>query len=476
MKYAAPLLLMSALACAGEPTTPLQTPPGPDAGAAAPDAAGSPDAALTSPSDAGVTSQHRLHRQLVSSPDESLRRFYQLIDTTTGEPCFLNRGTASDGTMTCFPKASGELVYLDAACTRPYVETHARDQTLIMTVVPVRRGARVASPPAMRYFGWGDGQCGSAATPVAAPLFEAEIVPVEQLPHGRLETSGSRGGLRTVTFVSDDGFRVLHDLIDETSGVSCLPGITAEGPRCQPDLQGEAVDEGLLDPACLRLAITPYGTTRVAPVEGRNGEIYLFEVAVDQQHAGRSSGGMCAVEDIPITRRTLHLGSPYPASLWPEMSVLREGGRGLGTYVATYAGGDADPASRVDAATMFDYAGAPCGPAWIDGELRCLPAPPKTVLSWATIYADNRCTGRAMAMDNASSEMPPPRVTVREGLHHATGLPESHVYEVGISIRSAYSITNSTGSCEPYPFTARYFALGARVDATVFPTLKLLTE
>ncbi len=448
-----------------------------DAGTPAVDA-GAPAIDAGSSADAGTTpiGGQRLKARFVESEDGKVRRLLGLIDTVPDQACWLTRFGDVDQRAYCYPRASGMLVYLDAACTQLAVETSAGDRQWVIAERTVRLGRRITPTPAERHFYLAPGSCTANSAPSAAPIYEvAEMLGAEALAGGTVVRGTSSDRLTVLQFVGDDGSSVPYRLIDVVAATDCTPGETAAGPRCRPDM-GTLHDEGRLDERCDRLAILDYGMTPVAPIPERNGDVYRFDFPPRDQsrlQLGRAGpGGMCQLEQAELGRYTLHLGTPYPPQDWAPIPLDRAASGPLSAAVGRLpSGAAAEIEPRLD--PSFEFDGQRCGPVWArPGELRCLPTPDATVLGWVTAFADARCSERALAMEPGST--PPVEVLLADN----TGpdeLPFGEVRPVGEALDMGRVYVNN-GRCTPTTQAASYFRLGRPVDPSRFPVLRLVTE
>lgn len=455
-----------------------------DAGAG-PDGGASADA--TTPADAGAVpsgpvSGRRLQGHWVESLDGQQRRFLGIFDANPRQPCILNHDPRDPAVLRCQPRDYGYVVYLDATCTTPYLEMGGVPHLWASTPSgPVRVGDAVQPPPAQRWLSFAPGQCALMPAPPDAPVYAiAEELGDDALVRGPLERADESDTLASTTFVGDDGSRFLFALHDRISGAVCTPErgpVTRCGPpaRCAPYHDGTVEDEGLLDPQCERLAVTPYGTSRVASVVGRGGDVYRFEVVdrTDATVGRRAADGTCTVEPIELGRRTLHFGVPYPSTEWPGLFMPRTA-PGLAAAVPLLPSGRrAEPASL--RASDFELDGAPCRPLWMGGALRCAPINPAHVQRSEDLYTDARCSQPAIAVDPGTT--PPAVVVVTESTNQDTaGLEEGHVWEVGAPTGRAGYRGSPGVACAQDPTPATVHARGALVPAASMPELRLRIE
>lgn len=422
-------------------------------------------------SETPIESGTRLVGQRVVSADGRASALVRLFDTALDEPCDLSSYGEPEGSVRCRPRASATIVYLDDECTEPFVETARTDRAWVVAEERVRLGARLSPQPTARYRSFARGYCEAEPLPPAAPVYAlAEVADPSELARGRLVVDDSDPRLSITRFVGDDGSHFVHTIVDRTSGEVCVPGTTDAGPRCRPDV-GDLEDEGLLDERCERLAILDYGSTRVARVGGRDDAIYRFETgyAAPVRLGHRGAEGTCTVEELHPGRRTLHVGTPYPETDWPRVT-LAEGVSSSGLVASTAvlpSGERLVPLPRIDRRALFDVDGAPCGPVWVDGVLRCLPASPFVF----DVFADARCTVPAwLSVDDTP---PPSTLTILEGDEPLTGLPIGAVQ----TVRAADTTETFGGpECVPFGLVGLVLLRGDRVDPARFPELDLEVE
>jgi hypothetical protein len=431
----------------------------------------------------GPTAGTRLVPQYVESADNNTRRFLQLIDLLTDQPCFLSRKSGSDPVVTCRPRASGMPVFLDSSCTRRYLETSFGNHTWISSHRVVRRGERLEPQPVERYIEYSPGRCAPMPAAPFAPIYEiAEELPEDQVASGRIVVDDGDPRLSVHTFEGDDGSRVLYQIIDRLAGVECLPHLTNEGMRCAPDTTRELHDEGLLDTNCDRLAVLEYGGHGVARVIERGGEVYRFEPVLEfgsVRIGRRAADGSCTVEEMHAGKKTLHFGVPYPEREWPSLAMHELGDTTLSAVVATVPSGvRAEPVLSLDTNSMFESGGAPCGPMWIVDSLRCVPAVRAPYVHGLVRYADARCSERLISLDTDGEV--PREVAIREpgAPYPLDHLPHGGVHQVGDELidRPVYELIDlHRRECRPLPDprNRRHFRAGPALPAARFPELWL---
>lgn len=428
----------------------------------------------------GPISGTRLAVQFVESADGSARRFHQLIDREIDQPCFLPYVIGDQPSIPCRPRAMGQPVFLDAACTQRAVETAEGDAVWVSGFDVIRLGARLDPQPAQRYIEYSPGRCAAMPDPPAAPVYAiAEVIDASRLPSGRLIEDASDPRLLLRIFEGDDGSRVLYQINDRLAGPECLPEMTREGLRCAPDTSDTLNDEGLLDTDCNRLAILEYSFHLVARVVGRNDEVYRFEIpdhAVDPEVGIRGEDGQCRVETRQAGRKTLHLGVPYPERDWAPIEAQNTGTSALSARVAVLANRmRGEPARTTSRTAIFETDGKPCSPLWIGDSLRCAPAIEANYLWWSAAFADGRCSERVIGMSNDAD--PPAEISIYDQLG-ADQLYRGGVYSVGEQVisRGVYRL-DFAGRCYQMPDSAgeRHFYVGAALPASRFPELRLST-
>ncbi len=482
------LTLGALFACDDAPTAGLAGVDGGAVDVGTPDADGFADAALDAggPADLGTLAAltpepghrpgTRLQPQWVTGADGAARRFLQIWDSALGVPCWLTRFATDTTTVSCTPRPTGTIVYLDDTCTQRRVQSRHTSGWVNAGQV-VRLGARVAQP-ALTYMEISPWQCVREGLPPDGAVYEiAETAAPGALATGRVvDDMSSDRQIRARSFVGDDGSRFLYDLVDTLAGVSCLPGRTESGARCIPDL-GELTDEGLLDATCERLAILDYVRTAVAPIAARGGAIYRFEHPgwFGSQTFGRlDASGQCVAEERSIGRYTVHLGTPYPPREWPFIALESRGDDALrAEYGRRMSGERAEPESRVDPLRLFESHGEPCGLARdAEGTLRCVPPPAEGVREGAPVFADARCSERALAMSPGVA--PPARVTL---LDRSDGerAPLATVHAVGERLDAARVYTGACQAVGAVP-RADYYRLGPALSLADRPVLRVVTE
>ena len=463
-----------------EPGADAGLPPSGDAGQSADAGPAATDAGQAA-ADAGhrPISGRRLKARFVESADGRVRRLFGLFDSVPGQACWLTRFSSPDGRAHCFPRASGTLVYLDAACTQLAVETTEGEHSWVLANGPVRLGPQIRPAPTRRYLHLGVGRCAPTAEPPTGSVYEvAEQLGAEALAAGTVVQAASNDRLSVLEFVGDDGSSVPYRLIDAVAKVDCTPGQTEVGPRCRPDV-GTLHDEGRLDERCDRLAILDYSMTPVAAVPERGGDIYRFdfpERGSTRLQLGRvAPGGMCTLEETNLGRYTLHLGTPYPERDWAPIALdVAESGPLRAVVGRLPSGAPAEIEPRLEPGAFFELDGQPCGPVWTSPtDLRCLPTPSEAVMGWVTAFADARCTERVLAMREGST---PPAEVLLVGAYGPENLPVGDVRPVGEALDIGRIYVDSNGTCTRTSQAARYFRLGAALDPGRFPSLRLVTE
>ncbi|MFO0725260.1 MAG: hypothetical protein U1E65_15870 [Myxococcota bacterium] len=432
------------------------------------------------PPDGGVTEDAgssgpstRLRAQVAVSLDGKLRGLVQLIDTQIGEACALQRFAPEGQPVACYPKASGLVYYADPACTQLVVETQHADHRWLTGDPLVVAGARLNPPPAHRYF-QGRG-CNEAGVPVD-PVYEAQPLGDMRLAKGMLERDQSEPGLVVARVRGDDGSLFEEALIDPLTGAGCAPGETASaGGRCVPDL-GILHDEGLLDPSCTQLAIVEYGSTPVAAISERGGEIFRFQIRTGTTVplARMSAAGACTPEAVALGRKTLHLGTPYPERDWPSLTLKHSTSAGLELVEANLPSGRmVRPQDRLDDGAVFQGASGPCGPMWLSGSLRCAPG-----AEAIEVYRDNRCSEPLFYFPTDTP--PPAEIRAVSGFAGPSGggLPSGSVFTVGAKATPAALFAKTFGgSCDPYPIPGgQVFLRGEAQPPEHYPELRLELE
>jgi hypothetical protein len=426
----------------------------------------------------GTAGGTRLQAQYVESAAGGPRRFLQMIDRESGDPCWLTRWANEETTVLCRPKASGMVVYLDPACTTPYLETNAEVGQWASAFGVVRVGPRLDPQPTERYLEFSPGQCASMPEAPWDPVHEIseEIV---DLPTGRIIDDASDTHILVRNFQGDDGSHVLYQLADRLAQVQCLPKETPAGSRCAPDTSFEMHDEGFLDIDCERLAVLEYGDNRVGIVPERANEVYRFEIparAQDPFMGRRELSGECTVEQQNTGRKTLHIGTPYPDRDWPVLEARVSADEALSARIATTPQGErAEPEPDRGHLGFFEANGEPCSPVWIEGLLRCAPAIPEVYRSYEFFYADRACSERLVVMGQGEL---PAFVTVHETStpRSAYALPTGAVYQLGEEAQDTRYRRNVYGDCELDNINRRqrYYRLGAKQEKERYPELRLV--
>lgn len=418
----------------------------------------------------GTTSQDgtRLLVRYVEAEDGGAQRLLHLFDRELGQPCRLSTRPDGGETLTCLPAASGMVMFLDDACTTPYIATIHGEAGVVTAsgfpplAGPARLGARVADSGAARYLGGGDFGCSEAAALTDTPLYAVEaFLPLTELPQGRLVAEPLTEDLEAQVFEGDDGTRVLYYLVDRNTGGTCQPELTDAGPRCAGYV-AEAHDEGLRNEACDRLVVAAYGQMQVATIPERGGATFRLTLMTAEDALTRVLGhGACEPEEHSIAgRRTLYFADPYPTSEWPAVELGTTSGRVLTARPGRIGELLLDTLTTVDPDTLFvDMSrNQDCGPAWVDGSLACVPAPAPNAHEYLTIYADPECTVPAAAVYSGS--VPPATYTFRElgAPTSQEGLPTAKVYEVGAAVSTVYA-RDGLGACESAVYRHDYYRL-----------------
>ena len=481
----APLLatVLWASACGDAPSLPLE--PAPDAGPSTRLDAGTPGTDGGQASDAGTlrpTAEPghlggtRLRAVFVGAGEA--QRFVTAWDTQLDTACWLTRFADADTEVRCYPRAGGVLVYGDTRCSTRYVETTATEGWVYTGNEVVRLGAPATL--AQRYTNLARCGCGPSSQAPQGTLYEvAEVLPIEQLAGGRVVDTDVNERLSVRTFEGQDGSRFVYDVIDRLASASCTASET-EGGRCEPT-QGTLTDEGRLDETCARLAILDYGRVAVARVAGRGDAVYRFEFPErnvgNEVVLGRATAaGQCSTERTNLGRYTLHVGTPYPATEWPALDVVREGAQPLEAIVGRLpSGARAEPEPAVETSRVLRAGGAACVPArTADGLIRCLPTPAEGLEAWPVLFADARCSTRAARFRPGAT--PPAEVTLLDDSFAA--LPRGQVYAVDRALPSAsVYIESGDGRCllatEAGVPSSDVYSLSAGAPLLRFPELSL---
>lgn len=426
------------------------------------------------------TSGARLSARFVDA-EGGARRFLHFVDRETGEPCRFSNQTEEDGTVYCIPAASGVILHRNAACDDAVIATSWAEHEWAYapaysdTTSVVRLGAPVTFRGPY-YFDSGRG-CVEWTTDTTGLVYEVvERRALETFPPGKLVTNDADDRLATVSFQGEDGSYSIEVLMDTLADVVCRPGATEAGTRCVPEMQDvDALEDELFDPTCERPLVAAYSAGRVGRIIGRGDEIYRFEATDWGAPVARIVDGRCVVDDrFSQGRRTLYFVTPYPASDWPEVTLTPFGGpQVVAKIAATPAGAPIDARTSLAPDELFDLLDedTACGPAWMDGSLRCAPEISASEVRWREVYADARCSTKAVAL-TAGADVPR-HIRTNEGRASAANasLPIVRVFNVGTRARTPYWMTRG---CTPMTDDSLdVYLLGEEVAADQLPTLDL---
>lgn len=485
------LLTCTTLACGVAATTePAPRAPLP---MASPTATPSPTSLPTPPPSPTSTPSPtaRVRRQVVEDVDGPARQLLGLFDTRTGEACHSGAFVPPGAPLTCFASAGGRLVHLDPACADPErIETRAYDDQWVMAheasgaQVLVRKGEslRVSVSYAEVFVRDDDGACRTLGAGQSSEAIYAVAEVLAELPAGTLERVDVDATLATLAYVTDDGRRIVLQLLDRTNGLRCAYEDTEAGPRCGPE-RGEITHQELFDPECRRRAILG-GVRPVAEVFAPSGAtegVMRFRTApkndLNETMIGRRQpDGSCRSATIALERSAVFFGVPYPPSEWPALSVSRLVGPRLTAVVPTLVGGgDAVALAAVDVRALFEdeVLQSLCGPVWVDDTLRCAPM---RASRWDMAYADAACSALALVLGPGRGDPPPtPRAwTMYEG-NTRDGLPVGAVRAVGAALEQAYE-RSYDGACRPIAMSGGAYALGAELAAEELAALRVVVE
>ncbi len=407
------------------------------------------------------------------------RQLLHLVDRQTGEPCDFRVASDLGAPGVCVPAASGWIVFLDDACQRPMVQAYANNHAWVAIMRGpgadwldklVRLGAPASDVTNLHQLGAGGCE---VAVQSGVPVFAiVEELPRDALAKGAIEARDLGPALSASAFVGDDGSSFISALSDRTGESSCRPGMTEAGARCVPQL-GSIAHGGIYDERCERIAYDNFIGNPVAIVTDLGGATYRFGPRFSGATitlGRRGPSGECVTEEREIPPfGALHFGVPYPESAWPALELTTEGGPRMTARVATLPDGNA----YFERPATFDDRGAPCGPAWVDGVLRCLPLP---VYPSYSVYSDPACTDQITVFGAAGA---PPSVTVLDGPPGGPAqgnLPTGRVRAIGRELERAFVVTRSAGGCSPATPEDRYFAFGDDVDPAQFAALTLVSD
>lgn len=426
------------------------------------------------PSDALDTRAGRLARRAVVPVEGGPKRPLHLVDRDSGQTCGLVRARDGEG-WRCVPETMAGVAYRDADCT---------DRVLVVDGTPgqavrvfdafalrvERLGAEVAIDAAP-YHRVGN-RCVPKLGGLEAPAFtSAGVVADSAFVSGAIARVATAGGPDADVFVTSEGDRALLGLVDPVSETACTPTATEAGGRCAPPVETVA-DEGLRDPGCDRLAVLDYALPPVARV-GEAGPI----VRLERQDWGTGwaavgpDGECAAVPDPSPGRKTLAFATPYPPAEWPALHLDQEAGPRLRAPRTVLPDGRAAyPLLGVDPRRFFEdtETGRACGPAWMEGTLRCAPAPSGAMLG-DTVFVDDRCEVRGALARNGQAPDEIHAVVVGFG---DAGLPEAEVYRMGEPAYHAYAET-AAGQCVRLMRRADVYRLGAPVAPETWGELRL---
>ncbi len=432
----------------------------------------------------------RVRRQVVEAVDGPARQLLGLFDARTAQACHSGAYVPAGAPLTCFPSAGGRLVHLDPACADPErIETRAYDDQWVMAreasgaQVLVRKGEslRVSVSYAEVFVRDDDGACRTLGAGQSSAAIYAIADVLAELPAGTLERVDVDATVATLAYVTDDGRRIVLELLDRTRGLRCTYEDTEAGPRCGPE-RFEITHQELFDPQCRRRAILG-GVRPVAEVFAPSGAtegVMRFELApVDGFNEAvigrRQPDGSCRSATVALGRSALFFGVPYPPSEWPALSVTRLVGPRLTAVVPTLVGGgDAVALAAVDVRALFEdeVLQSLCGPVWVDDTLRCAPM---RASRWDLAYADAACSALALILGPGRGDPPPtPRAwTMYEG-NTRDGLPVGAVRAVGAALEQAYERVD--GACRPLAMRGGAYALGAELAAEELAALRVVVE
>ena len=425
----------------------------------------------------------RLEARYVEAEDGGARRLLHLFDRELGAACRLSARPDSQDVLHCLPAGGGLVVYLDDACTTPYVATHLEDARWVTAAGfppfagPARLGAQITPEGPRRFIGGGAWGCTESDVGVDGRVYEvAAFEPFDAFVQGPLVATALTEALEAHVFQGEDGSVVMHHLVDRRTGGTCRPEHTAVGPRCVGEL-GEVHDEGWRGADCARLAIADYGAPAVARVPERGDALYRLSAVTESDAVTRiGDDGTCApVERFSAGRRTLYLADPYPMSEWPPLELEDEGGPELTARPGRLPGGLAlEGLHLVDAQDLFEdhVRNTACGPAWVHGALACVPAPAADAYDWLTVFADARCSQPAAAFRAGATPTATFTSQAASTLAAQEDLPTARVYAVGARLRQGYARSDRGGGCAPSGYDAALYALGPELTEG-WPRLRL---
>lgn len=448
----------------------------------------SPDRPLLGPgqpSATGASHQGRFLAQYVEDDGGEARRYLGMFDRLTGQSCQVTATTVDEVRIAyCPPELTASVYFLDPACTQPVIETTAPPGAWVTawgygpTSGPLRIGARVA--PVMRPRYTLSRGCNEYGVFDDSPLYEvAEIAELETFELGQIRDQDVRENLRASWLDRADGPALVHHLTDLTAQIGCAPQHTEAGPRCGTEL-GEVHDVGLRNETCDQLAAADYGSLGVSRVPERAEAIYRFSpVSWGVAHGVEGPNGTCERSEDSFGRMTLHFAQPYPMSQWPQLTYDGATTARLQSLSARLpSGASAHGLSTYDARAVFKdtLRQEECGPAWVDGGVRCVPAPPPYVRSWVEVFTDASCTRPGVPVPEG--ELPPQAISrlVSTDAQRQDGLRTMQVLQVTGPVTQGYIWASRVNRCQPATIPERIYGLGSALDPESLARLHIVAE
>lgn len=437
------------------------------------------------PSTPAASHSGRFVAQYVQPEGGEARRYLGMFDRFTGQSCQTSRATAEEiPTVYCLPELTAMVAFLDPECTQAVIETSAPQGAWVNAwgigprAGPLRIGARLGSVEGPRYYL--SRGCYESGTFGDAVVYEvAETAEFDTFELGQLRDEDLSENLRATWLDRADGPALLHHLTDSTAQLACTPAHTEAGPRCATEL-GQVHDEGLRNETCEQLAAADYGTLGVARVPERGDAIYRFSsVPWGTAHATEGPDGTCEWSDEGFGRMTLHFAEPYPMSQWPQLTFDGTTGARLESLSARLpSGASAHGLADYDPRALFKdtLRQQECGPAWVDGAVRCVPALPPSIRSWIEVFTDAACTQPGVAVPEGEPALTSVARLVEGEAQRIDGLRTMQVVQVSGPVTQGYELEPRSDRCLPSGAPERIYGLGAEIDPSSLATLRVLPE
>jgi hypothetical protein len=424
-------------------------------------------------------------RAAVSVLDDGARVFSHFVDTELDAVCFF--APMTDGTTRCAPSGNSSVVFADADCTSPilqsygcgapdYAQVYVGDEFGCDTEYRVYR-ATTTPADVSEVFTRSGPSCVSGGAPQEGAVVGEEVSP-DELVAAEERRTPLGGGLERVEIAFDDGAYMAIGAFDSERAAGCGPFGATGSVRCVTYDRAYSYDDSseiFADAECSEPAgevfaqcgdVTPEVVERFNQVEcGYESELFVAGEALDTAYLVGADETCAEVE--ATTKAHFALGSPADLSAYPALDSGTTG-KGRLQHERT-AVGDAplDVYGSLRDTELDVYCD---GQLFVDGTRRCVPS--YYALS-GSYFGDAACTEPLVEVD---AVCPGPAYIAQTAPADGCSTVVEQVYEVGAAFDGQVHV-QSGAECVPLDGAPPSVAsLGAAIPADTFAEIELTVE